>query len=98
MANQNNSKVLQGIDDFCNKLVRQIFNLQAIFDPQVIAIGGGISRQPILKTYINKHIDRMYSYYQRHNYPMNRPKVAICHYGNDANLIGALYQLKNMIR
>lgn len=97
MANHNNFDVLKGIDDFCNKLVRQIFNLQAIFDPQVITIGGGISKQPILREYMNKHIDRMYNYYQNNGYPLNKPEVVICHYGNDANLIGALFQLQNII-
>ncbi|MFR7590449.1 MAG: ROK family protein [Longibaculum sp.] len=98
MANHNNLQVLKGIDDFCNKLVRQIFNLQAIFDPQVIAIGGGISKQPLLQEYIHKHIDRMYNYYQSHDYPLNKPKVVICQYGNDANLLGALFQLKNSMK
>lgn len=97
MANNNNLEVLKGIDDFCNKLVRQIFNLQAVFDPQMIAIGGGISQQPILCKYIDKHIDRMFNYYQAHDYPLQKPKVVICHYGNDANLIGALFQLKTVI-
>jgi Transcriptional regulator/sugar kinase len=98
MANQNQADVLKGIDDFCNKLVRQIYNLQAIFDPQMIAIGGGISQQPILKKYISHHIERMYHYYQIHNYPLKKPEIVICHYGNDANLIGALLQLKNKMK
>ena len=98
MANRNNPQVLKGIDDFCNKLVRQIFNLQAIFDPEMIAIGGGISKQPILRKYINKYIEKMNSYYQNHDYPLNRPKVVICQHCNDANLIGALFQLKNMMK
>lgn len=97
MANNNNSDVLEGINDFCNKLVRQIFNLQAIFDPQLIAIGGGISKQLILHEYINRHIDRMYEYYQVNDYPLNKPKVITCHYGNDANLIGAMVQLKKLM-
>lgn len=95
MANQKNTDVLQGIDEFCNKLVRQIYNLQAIFDPQVIAIGGGISRQPILLEYIHKHVERMYNYYHQHHYPFKKPEVVICHYGNDANMIGAFVQIKN---
>lgn len=97
MAIQNDPAVISGIDNFCNTLVRQMYNLQAILDPEVIAIGGGISKQPILLEYINKHIDRMHSFYQRNNYPLAKPQVVICHYGNDANLIGALFQLKNKL-
>lgn len=97
MANHNNQDVLKGIDDFCNKLVRQIFNLQAVFDPQRIAIGGGISKQPILQQYIHKHVEKMYSYYQAYHYPIKKPEVIMCQFGNDANLIGALFQLKNKI-
>jgi len=98
MANQNQKDVLKGIDDFCNKLVRQIYNLQAIFDPQVIAIGGGISQQLKLKEYILYHIERMYRYYQTYNYPLSKPEIVICYHGNDANLIGAFSQLKNKIK
>lgn len=97
MANQKNTDVLQGIDEFANKLVRQMYNLQAIFDPQVIAIGGGISKQPILLKYIYKHIDRMHLFYQFHYYPMRKPEVRICQYGNDANLIGAYYHIKSSV-
>lgn len=97
MANYHNLEVLNGIDDFCDKLVRQIYNLQALFDPQVIAIGGGISKQSLLLQYINKHIDRMDNFYQSHNYPIQKPEVRVCHYGNDANLIGALFQIKTLI-
>ena len=61
-------------------------------------IGGGISKQPLLQEYIHKHIDRMYNYYQSHDYPLNKPKVVICQYGNDANLLGALFQLKNSMK
>lgn len=97
MVNCNQIEVIKGIDDFCNKLVRQIYNLQAIFDPQVVAIGGGISKQPLLLKYINNHIDRMHQFYQLHHYPMRKPEVRICHYGNDANLIGAYYHIKSFV-
>ena len=96
MANNNNQKVLCGLDDFCNQLACQIINLQFIFDPQIVAIGGGISTQPLLLEYTQKHIDRVYENYKNNNYPLLRPNVVICQHGNDANLIGAYFQLKGI--
>lgn len=97
MANQNHSQGQQAIDNFCNQLACQIFNLQFMFDPETIAIGGGISKQPLLLKYLNKYINQMYKYYEELNYPLTKPNVVICTYGNDANLIGAYYQLINTL-
>lgn len=97
LANSNHTAVLKGLDEFCKKLVYQIYNLQFMFDPQVIAIGGGISLQPLLLQGINKYVDWMYAYYEDNNYPLSKPNVVICKYGNDANLIGAYFQLKTVL-
>jgi len=81
---------LNVLDEFTNNLAIQIINLQAVFDPEKIAIGGGISAQPILLDYIRKNLDK---HYKKYEYMIEIPRVEIvkCAYCNDSNLIGALY-------
>ena len=91
-ANSGDKKVLAGLDKFCNRLAVQIYNLQALFDPEKIAIGGGISAQPLLLELVEKHIEEMYQTGLKANSPIARPVVVPCQYRNDANLLGAFYQ------
>ena len=71
----------------------QLFNLQMILDLEKIAIGGGISRQPILIEGIRNSIDEICETYPGKEYNPNLPKPIIvpCRFLSDANLIGALY-------
>jgi Transcriptional regulator/sugar kinase len=88
-ANNGDEDVLKVLDDFTYKLAVQVFNLQCVLDPEVFAIGGGISAQDMLLEYIKKNIDRHYKIFEKFNIP--KPNVVHCKYRNDANLIGALY-------
>ena len=77
MANSGDKKVLAGLDKFCNRLAVQIYNLQALFDPEKIAIGGGISAQPLLLELVEKHIEEMYQTGLKANSPIARPVVCL---------------------
>ncbi|SKA73829.1 Sugar kinase of the NBD/HSP70 family, may contain an N-terminal HTH domain [Clostridium sp. USBA 49] len=92
MANNGDKDVLQILDSYCYKLVRQLFNLQYIYDPEKIAIGGGISSQDILMEYIQKNIEKLANSLP-HNIVI--PEVVRCKFRNDSNLIGALYHYLN---
>ena len=89
MANQGNEKVIAGIDAFCQELATQIFNVHIIFDCEKVAIGGGISAQPLLIELIQKHFDDIFNHL---GFDVYKPPIVPCYYRNDANLIGALYQ------
>ncbi|UTY40690.1 ROK family protein [Allocoprobacillus halotolerans] len=91
MANQGHSKVQEAIKDFVRILVKRIYSLQCVLDPEKFVIGGGISAQPILFEYIeeiNNEIFENNDYYVK-------PVIEPCYYRNDANLVGALYQFLN---
>lgn len=88
-ANNRDEDILKVLDDFTYKLAVQIFNLQCVLDPEIFAIGGGISAQDILIEYIQKNVDKYYRIFEEFNFP--KPKVVRCEFRNDANLIGALY-------
>ena len=75
------------LDSFTLTLAGMIRNLQLIFDPERIAIGGGISQQPKLMESLHKNLDQVERMAARHGMP--RADVVTCKYYNDANLIGA---------
>lgn len=88
-ANNNDPDILKILDDFTYKLAVQIFNLQCILDPEIFAIGGGISSQEILIQYIKRNVDKYQKSFEIDDLPL--PNVVSCKFRNDANLIGALY-------
>ncbi|OOM77494.1 ROK family protein [Clostridium sp. BL-8] len=93
-ANKKDDNILKILDDFTYKLAVQIFNLQCVLDPEVFAIGGGISAQDILIEYIQKNVEKYcesFENFNGFNFYVPKPKVVRCEYRNDANLIGALY-------
>lgn len=88
-ANNGDEKVIESIDQFALEVATQIFNIHFIFDCERIAVGGGISAQPLLIDLIKKNLDHIFD-----NIGFNAPRVEVvpCYFRNDANLIGALYQ------
>ncbi|MCC9272977.1 MAG: ROK family protein, partial [Enterococcus aquimarinus] len=68
-------------------------NIQAVLDLEKIVIGGGISAQPIVTGEIRKQYLAI-----RTNFPfmantLTEVEIDSCRFLNDANLLGALYQL-----
>ena len=75
-------------DEYCLKVAGQIMNLQYILDPELFAIGGGISAQPILIERLRWAVDEIKRINPLH---MANPMITKCTFGSDANLYGALY-------
>jgi predicted NBD/HSP70 family sugar kinase len=80
--------VLEIFRKYLDGLCAQICNLQVIYDPEVILIGGGISKQPVFMEMLR---DNLGSYFGRLASHLDRPHLDVCRFHNDANLIGALY-------
>ena len=78
----------------CKAVDVQIYNLTVLLDLEVVAIGGGISRQPLLLRMLNDIyeqeiiIGHPYSEEQARSLP--RPAIVPCHFHNEANQVGAL--------
>lgn len=87
--NNGEKEALEVLDEFSLGLANGILGLQLILDVEKIAIGGGISKQAILIESINKKIKEVWQSAMPH--PASIPEVVSCRFGNDANLIGALY-------
>ncbi len=83
------------LDDFAESFAIGLFTIQTLIDTETIAIGGGISAQPILIETLNKKTDELF---ESLNWaPQKRMNIVPCQFGNDSNLIGALYHHLNTI-
>ena len=65
--------------------------MQFTFDTQRIFIGGGISGWEPFIPLLQQKIDE---YLEEWHCDFNRPVVLACSGGNDANLLGAVYSLR----
>lgn len=88
MANDGDEEVLECIRKYADRIVMLINNCQYIFDPDRIAVGGGISAQPLFIQMIREELENLNAVFP---YKMPIPEVVPCRFFNDSNLIGALY-------
>ena len=88
MANQGNQKVINGIRRYVRNIAIQITNCQVMFDPEIVAIGGGISVQPLLIEMIREELLKLNKVFPQ---KLPIPKITVCQFFNDANLIGAVH-------
>ncbi len=88
MVNQGDKEVLEALRVYCRRIAIQISNYQFLIDPEKVAIGGGISVQPILLELIREELRNLGEVFP---YTMTIPEVTTCKFFNDSNLIGALY-------
>lgn len=93
-ANAGEPEALEVLHRLCKAVDVQIYNLTVLLDLEVVAIGGGISRQPLLLRMLNDIyeqeiiIGHPYSEEQARSLP--RPAIVPCHFHNEANQVGAL--------
>jgi predicted NBD/HSP70 family sugar kinase len=81
---------IAAIRHYCSVLACGLISLQHILDVERVAIGGGISKAPLLMKTLKEELDAQYAPYKEY-VPASMPEVVSCEFGNDANMIGALY-------
>lgn len=86
MADQGDEEVQEEVAKFIKRLAVGIFNIQYCLDPEKILIGGAISNRPHFIAEINDQLSKM-----RDETSRLEISVEKCQFGNDSNLIGALY-------
>lgn len=91
MIDNGNEKVKDALDEYCHTIAIELFNIQAIVDPQKFAIGGAISAQKILIDTIRKQYLKIFEIFDG---PLKPIDIEACRFKNDANLFGAYYQLR----
>lgn len=86
-AHQGDQIAIDALEDLYFNIAKQCCNMYLIVDPDIILIGGGISAQPDfiegIKRYVSKFREIMIL--------LKDMRVEICKFGNDSNMIGALY-------
>jgi predicted NBD/HSP70 family sugar kinase len=78
------------IAEFYKRLAIGIYNLKYALDPQKILIGGGISKRQEVIAGINRELKGL-----KNDISTLHIEVEACQFGNDANLIGALFHFLN---
>ena len=86
-AEKGDEVCINAIDTFYTNLAKGIFNLQHIYDPEIILLGGAISNREDFTDRINEKLMYVRS---KINIDTLMPKIDTCTHKNDANLIGAL--------
>ena len=82
----------QQVKQFYKSLAIGIYNIQYVYDPEVIVIGGGISIREDLIANIELSMDELMAAVKISKV---RPVIKRCEYMNDSNLIGAVYNYIN---
>lgn len=87
-----NSPANELFKKYCYQVAKVIFNIQTVLDLQAVAIGGGISAQPIVVKEINNAYNRLLKSHILLA-QFRKPKIVTAKFHNNANLYGALYNL-----
>lgn len=90
MCKNGDEIAIQEVNRFYYNMAIGIYNIQYIYDPEVVVIGGAISEREEFIDEINKRLDYMMSA-ESGLEGVIKPVVKKCVYGNDANKLGALY-------
>lgn len=88
LAEQGDEICIEEINNFYFNNAKGIYNIQYTYDPEKILIGGAISGREDFIDKINEQLDYLFS---KLTHSSVRPKIEKCMHGNDANLLGALF-------
>lgn len=87
-------EAVKSFESYCKKIAVLILNIQTVIDVSKVAIGGGISAQPILIEGINKAYNQLVNVINPLiGRTLTKPTIVPAKFKNDANLYGALYNL-----
>lgn len=91
MIKNDNKKAVILFNKYASIFAQQLFNLQMIFDPERIVIGGGISEESLYINFIKTKFEEIFS-----SLPINirHADIKPCKYANDSNLMGAYLNFK----
>ena len=92
-ANAGEPEALEVLRRFCHAVAVQIYNLTVLLDVEKVAIGGGISKQPLLLETLRRVYDGLFASRGDSPYMKGLPRCQIvpCAFSSEANQVGALY-------
>lgn len=81
---------IQAIERFYESIATAIYGLMYTYNPEKIILGGAISARPDLPIRISEKLDEIKKNITS-DIPEVNPPIVPCQYGEDANLLGAVY-------
>lgn len=88
LAEEGDEDCINAVEEFYHMIAAGIYNLQYIYDPEVILIGGGISARDDLIEKINVELMKITDGV---GIAKVFPNIDVCKYRQNANLLGAVY-------
>lgn len=86
------------LDTFAVNVAKSIANISILLDLEKVAIGGGISRQPVLIQKIDAAMDPLFSVPgDAAISALTRPQIVPCRFSSDANMVGAYLYYRDSI-
>lgn len=93
LINRHEPYAYQIFTEYCQRIACLILSIQSVIDLRKYVIGGGISAQPIVADTIREQFYQLLHHLKLDNNGVTPPAIIRAHFGNDANLYGALYCL-----
>ena len=92
-ANAGEPEALEVLERFCKAVAIQIYNLTVLLDVEKVAIGGGISQQPLLLETLRRVYEGLFASRGDSPYMIGLPRCEIvpCRFRSEANQVGAMY-------
>ena len=89
-ANAAEPEALEVLERFCKAVAVQIYNLTVLLDVEKVAIGGGISKQPLLLESLRSAYNGLYASRAGQAYMEGLPRCQIvpCAFSSEANQVG----------
>ncbi|MGY3777988.1 ROK family protein [Isobaculum melis] len=84
-------------EEYCRNIALIITNIQTVVDMERIAIGGGISEQPLMIEEIRRQYQLLRDTSMGFLEMLTPIKIVACAFRNEAGLLGALYHLLTQI-
>lgn len=88
LAKEGDPNAIRLVEEFYEAMAVGMFNIQFTLDTELIVLGGGVSEAPFLIPEIYKRMEAMAS---KDRFGFLMPTIVPCHFGNKANLYGALF-------
>lgn len=86
LADQGHEAAIRTVCELYDHLARGIFNIMLVLNPELVAIGGGLSVRQGLMEELDKRVEQLKIETGSTDLQC---QLAICHFNKDANLIGA---------
>lgn len=91
-AAEGDEEIQDMLEDWYFNIAKMCCSLYAFYDPDVILIGGGISAQPLFLEGIKRYVEKL----KKISNIFKGMRVESCKFLNDSNLLGALFNYKQI--